>query len=853
MQQIVFTSRSIQNFPDAHSNPNAVHSADPNTFTNDALRENLTSPTGSDSKRCNNQNSHKASLLRKAKDWFKLHGGPKSTTPSSPSSNTAQAQASPSIVRHQTNANSQLSATRLQPAILLQPAIPHQPAQAIERHNVEVVNTLQAASTHERRRDVLVLPITNQASEAYFACKECCSIATNEKLCPAGCSVTSMVPIEALLKVRVHYVSPQFENAGLRIGLSSESFIHRSKPLSKAQFEFPISSFFNGIIAKINGISGSKVALVSIPLARLIPTVKMRIIFKMDTGNEKVWIGHEKNRPKSANPKDWSLVVMDCELDVKKPLAYSKFIQTSANFGNEVANNQSVPYYDFRFVIISKERVSSNISTIRIPIDSSALFAITMLQELFPMNGKCKLSYVAKNCQIFTLKSFYNPFEYSRDSAESFFVVSPEQMNDARIVDGLNRIPGLVICSDCERKTKQIEDLAEKYAASENTVKELQEKYANNNSESEELKEKSTRNDNKVKELQAKVDGNKLEFRNLRLQLDESNNEIHELQQKASTKESKFQELQVEFSKKDNEIQNLQSQLKDAFKEIETLKQQIASSNFPSIDCDLSLNGCLPLNELLSPPLNSCIDSYYANNFANQTRDLKIVVAAASPISTLASPPTLQSCLKRTKTAEKKRTSISFEPRSIFFEKVSAGTSEEVDEFIEENPGFNLRCCMVTGLNALHHAAISSNVSTLRGLLRHVELATFINEIDQAGWTPLHYAANADSLDIVQILVENGANIDYRDEENKRPIDVAEDDAIIAYLTRALQIKLSVDKVVCLHAWTAKDTDEITTEIGDILEVLDRGTDVDIAEWWEVMDAKGKKGFIPRVYVGTIF
>lgn len=66
-------------------------------------------------------------------------------------------------------------------------------------------------------------------------------------------------------------------------------------------------------------------------------------------------------------------------------------------------------------------------------------------------------------------------------------------------------------------------------------------------------------------------------------------------------------------------------------------------------------------------------------------------------------------------------------------------------------------CCALAGCSATIHSAAGGNgdVQTVQGYL---DRGTDVNLKDEAGATPLHYAAGAGRLPIVQLLLERGAN-----------------------------------------------------------------------------------------------
>ena len=57
-----------------------------------------------------------------------------------------------------------------------------------------------------------------------------------------------------------------------------------------------------------------------------------------------------------------------------------------------------------------------------------------------------------------------------------------------------------------------------------------------------------------------------------------------------------------------------------------------------------------------------------------------------------------------------------------------------------------------------------------------------VNCVDIDGATPLHYAATAESEQLVRILLEHGARRDIGDTDGSRPVDYSENEMIQSLL-----------------------------------------------------------------------
>jgi ankyrin repeat protein len=82
-------------------------------------------------------------------------------------------------------------------------------------------------------------------------------------------------------------------------------------------------------------------------------------------------------------------------------------------------------------------------------------------------------------------------------------------------------------------------------------------------------------------------------------------------------------------------------------------------------------------------------------------------------------------------------------------------------------------------------------------LCRFIEQGANVNwHHPQAGWTPLHHAAELASLEVISILVEAGADIDAQSEDGLTPLALAVDSAIDSSHQTDAAIDLST--ILCL-------------------------------------------------------
>ena len=86
-----------------------------------------------------------------------------------------------------------------------------------------------------------------------------------------------------------------------------------------------------------------------------------------------------------------------------------------------------------------------------------------------------------------------------------------------------------------------------------------------------------------------------------------------------------------------------------------------------------------------------------------------------------------------------------------------------------------------TGTTPLMWAAMNNQVSVMNLILK---FGAYINAQDDDGWTALHFAAASDSYKAAEMLLNNKANANIKNLDEKKPIDIANDTDIQALLNK---------------------------------------------------------------------
>jgi len=98
-----------------------------------------------------------------------------------------------------------------------------------------------------------------------------------------------------------------------------------------------------------------------------------------------------------------------------------------------------------------------------------------------------------------------------------------------------------------------------------------------------------------------------------------------------------------------------------------------------------------------------------------------------------------------------------------------------------------------TGSTAAHAAARSGDVETLKEIVEIME--DYVNQKDSNGWTPLHEGARAGYVEVVEVLMENGASINEKTNSGETALWWAEekhgeDHPIVRFMKSLGAIKL---------------------------------------------------------------
>lgn len=128
-----------------------------------------------------------------------------------------------------------------------------------------------------------------------------------------------------------------------------------------------------------------------------------------------------------------------------------------------------------------------------------------------------------------------------------------------------------------------------------------------------------------------------------------------------------------------------------------------------------------------------------------------------------------------------------------------------------------------------------------------------VNTFDHRGWSALHCACSLARLDMIKLLLQNGAAVLARTHHSSQtatqllPIENPAYTQCLAYMRCMEECLGTVNNRMVLAAanYRACRIDELSISKGDRLFVLRRG-DIDNEMWWWVKNSRGEEGYVLR-------
>jgi hypothetical protein len=190
---------------------------------------------------------------------------------------------------------------------------------------------------------------------------------------------------------------------------------------------------------------------------------------------------------------------------------------------------------------------------------------------------------------------------------------------------------------------------------------------------------------------------------------------------------------------------------------------------------------------------------------------------------------------------------VRFDPCALLHSAALEGDLETVKVASPKALGQNLSGDVA--LTALKNAVISHHCDVVKFL---INFGCDVNMADNDGWSPLHFAAAVNDVEMARALVECGAcvlaktAVDHETPEQKCSRNGPGYDECIQYL-RDTAAKLGVVNDGIVYAtcsYCASSADELSFSRGDRLKIIRKG-DGKESEWWWA-NFSGTEGYVPQ-------
>ncbi|KAM4650881.1 protein phosphatase 1 regulatory subunit 12C isoform 1-T1 [Discoglossus pictus] len=130
---------------------------------------------------------------------------------------------------------------------------------------------------------------------------------------------------------------------------------------------------------------------------------------------------------------------------------------------------------------------------------------------------------------------------------------------------------------------------------------------------------------------------------------------------------------------------------------------------------------------------------------------------------------------------------VRFERAAEFLAACAGGDLLEAEDMLRGEAGRDVIDSTNTdGISALHQACIDENLEVVEFLVNH---GANVNQSDNEGWTPLHVAASCGYMEIAEYLLKHSANIAAVNSDGDVPLDIAEDDCMETLLRAEISKK----------------------------------------------------------------
>ncbi|XP_058463566.1 protein phosphatase 1 regulatory subunit 16A-like isoform X5 [Malaya genurostris] len=163
---------------------------------------------------------------------------------------------------------------------------------------------------------------------------------------------------------------------------------------------------------------------------------------------------------------------------------------------------------------------------------------------------------------------------------------------------------------------------------------------------------------------------------------------------------------------------------------------------------------------------------------------------------------------------------ITFEDSVVLLEAAARNDIVEVAKLLQK--GVTPDATNMDGLTALHQCCIDDNAEMLNLLL---DYGANVNAQDSERWTPLHAAATCGHLNLVKILIGRGANLLSVNADGNMPYDICDDEEALDYIEAEMS-KRGVTQELIDETRAATETQMLR----DLQDLAEKGGDLEVPD-----------------------
>lgn len=119
-----------------------------------------------------------------------------------------------------------------------------------------------------------------------------------------------------------------------------------------------------------------------------------------------------------------------------------------------------------------------------------------------------------------------------------------------------------------------------------------------------------------------------------------------------------------------------------------------------------------------------------------------------------------------------------------------SGETEEFIELVTADP------LLISSLdenknNLLHYISANGHLEIFKHIIEKYDISKLVNSVNSSGNTPLHWAVLNQKFEMIKLLIQSGADIEYQNSNGETPID------LLKYIENSQSLISSMEQQGC--------------------------------------------------------